>query len=219
MASITLVKQTGAPRKRFYQEHEELFARLIDEGQSPEVLFIGCDDSRIIPDAITGAKPGDLFVMRNVANVIPPYGTGDHAVGATLEYAVRHLHVKHIIVCGHTDCGGTKALDTRLDRLAEPHLARWIEYARPAQTQVDARGVDPDARHRTIVEQNVLLQLDNLRTYDPVRRGLSANELTLHGWVYDLSTGRIGFWDAKADRFVDENEYGIEPEGVTGSGQ
>lgn len=201
-----LVKQTNASRRGFFQDHQQLFARLSSEGQSPEILFIGCDDSRVIPEAITGAGPGDIFVLRVIANIIPPYGTGERAVGATLEYAVRYIKVKHIVVCGHTDCGGIKALDAHLDQSQEPHLARWLEYARPAQTQVDAWGVEPDARHRTIVEKNVLLQLENLRTYDVVRRALETNELALHGWVYDLSTGGISYWDGDADRFVTESE-------------
>ncbi len=201
-----LVSQTSASRSSFFNEHAPLFGRLVSEGQFPDTVFIGCDDSRVMPEAITGAKPGDLFVLRNVANIVPPYGTGERAVGATLEYAVRHLKVSHILVCGHTDCGGIMALDEHLDPLHEPHLWRWIEYARPAQTQVDARGVDPDARHRAIVEQNVLLQLENLHTYDVVREALQTRELALHGWVYDLSTGRISYWDADEDRFVDESE-------------
>jgi carbonic anhydrase len=206
MTSHDLIQQTSAARRRFFQEHQELFARLVSEGQSPSVLFISCDDSRVIPEAIMGANPGDLFVLRNVANVIPPYGTGERAVGATLEYGVRHLQIKHIIVCGHTDCGGIQALDTPLDQLKEPHLAQWIEYVRPAQTQIDARGIDPEDRHRAIVKQNVLLQLENLRTHDAVRQALAAGELTLHGWVYDLLTGQISSWDAEADRFVAEGE-------------
>lgn len=206
MSSSTLVEQTKAPRDSFFREHQLLLARLIREGQSPQILFISCDDSRVIPDAIMGAKPGDLFVLRNVGNVVPPFGTGERAVGATLEYAVPYLNVKHIILCGHTDCGGIKALDLQLDHLDEAYLAQWIEYARSAQTQVDARGVDPEERHRRIVEQNVLLQMGNLRTYDAVRKAERANLLTLHGWVYDLSTGRISFWDEDRDRFVDESE-------------
>jgi carbonic anhydrase len=206
MTPRELVSQTSASRSSFFNEHAPLFGRLVSEGQFPDIVFIGCDDSRMVPEAITGAKPGDLFVLRNVANIVPPYGTGERAVGATLEYAVRHLKVSHILLCGHTDCGGIKALDAYLDPLHEPHLSRWIEYARPAQTQVDARGVHPDARHRAIVERNVLLQLENLRTYDVVREALQARELTLHGWVYNLSTGRISYWDADEDRFVDEGE-------------
>ena len=206
MTQGTLVEQTRAPRDSYYREHQQLLERLIHEGQSPPILFIGCDDSRVIPEAIMGAKPGDLFVLRNVGNIVPPFGTGERAVGATLEYAVPYLKVQHIILCGHTDCGGIKALDLQLDHLDEPYLAQWIEYGRSAQTRVDAWDVDPKDRHRRIVEQNVLHQLENLRTYDAVRIAEQANRLTLHGWVYDLFTGRISFCDEDRDRFVDESE-------------
>jgi carbonic anhydrase len=201
-----LVGQTNAARTSFFREHQELLDRLLTKGQSPQIFFIGCNDSRVIPEAIMGAVPGDLFVFRSMANTVPPYGLGECAVGASLEYALHHLRVKHIIICGHTDCGGIHALDRRLDQLDEPHLARWVEYARPAQTQVDAWGVDPDTRHRAIVQQNVLLQLENLRTYQVVRQMLEADEVALHGWVYDLSTGWISYWDTEAEQFVDESE-------------
>jgi carbonic anhydrase len=157
------------------------------------------------------ARPGDLFVLRNLGNIVPPYGTGEHAVGAAIEYAVRRLGVKYIIVCGHTDCGAITALDVRLDLLHESHLSHWIEYARTAQTRVDALGVEPDARHRAIVEENVRCQLENLQTYDAVRRALQQDELTLYGWVYDLSTGRISQLDAESDQFMDEGEIQMAP--------
>ena len=204
MSTYSLVKASRTARKEFFQRYAGRLEQLVREGQAPETLFIGCDDSRVIPEAIVGAGPGGLFVCRSIANIIPPYGIGERAAGATIEYALTHLHVRNIIVCGHTDCGGIHALDIPLDQLAEPNLARWIEYARPAQTQVDAWGVDPALRHRRIVEQNVRLQMDNLRTYDIVRRALPANRPSLHGWVYDLATGRVSYWDAETDRFVEE---------------
>lgn len=127
-------------------------------------------------------------------------------MGAVIEYAVLHLHVKHIIICGHTDCGGIKALDGYIDQANEPHIARWLEFARPAQTQIDAQGADAERRHRAIVEQNVLNQLMNIQTYACVRRALESDELELHGWLYDLSAGRISYWDAEVGGFIDEGE-------------
>lgn len=201
-----LVERSQMLRAEFFEGNAELFAALSSEGQFPASLFIGCSDSRVVPERLTGSKPGDLFVLRNIANVIPPFGTAGDAVGAVIEYAVLHLHIKHIIVCGHTDCGGIKALDRYIDQTSEPHIARWLAFARPAQTQVDAQGTDPDRRHRAIVEQNVLNQLLNIQSYTPVRQALEADQLELHGWIYDLSTGRISYWDASAERFADEGE-------------
>jgi carbonic anhydrase len=183
--------------QEYYLANTDLFDRLATQGQAPEVLFIGCSDSRVVPELITGAEPGDLFVTRNLANVVPPYGTGEMGVGAVVEYAVLHLHVKHAVICGHTDCGGIKALDATLDRSREPHIARWIENARPALTKVEASGIPPEDRHLATVRENVLLQLDHLRSYDPVHDGERAGTLTLHGWVYHLDTGEIEAYDAR----------------------
>jgi carbonic anhydrase len=205
MPQSTLVERSQALRAEFFENNAELFAAL-SQGQFPNALFIGCSDSRVVPERLVGANPGDLFVLRDVANVVPPFGSAGDAVGAVIEYAVLHLRVKHIVVCGHIDCGGIKALDGHVDQANEPHIARWLELARPAQTQVDAQGIDPEQRHRTIVEQNVLNQLVNLQTYDCVRRALEADELELHGWVYDLFSGRVSYWDADDDRFVDEGQ-------------
>ena len=117
-----------------YQQNLTLFERLATQGQAPAVLWIGCSDSRVVPEVITSAEPGELFVLRNIANVIPPYGTGETSAGAAIEYAIRHLHVSHAVVCGHTDCGGIKALGKPLDMGHEPHVVRWLEHARPAAT-------------------------------------------------------------------------------------
>jgi carbonic anhydrase len=177
-----------------YEERRELFGRLATEGQSPEVLFISCSDSRVPPELITGSDPGDLFVLRLVANIVPPYGVGQEAVGAAIEYSILQLGIRQIVICGHTDCGGVKALDDQPDWSRAPHIARWIEHARPAKTQVEARGVAEADRHLAIVRENVLLQLDRLRSYDPVCTAERAGSLTLHGWVYHLESGKIEAW-------------------------
>jgi carbonic anhydrase len=201
--SDLILERSHALRTEFFENERELLSSLARQGQSPDAMLIGCSDSRVVPESLTGARPGDLFVARVVANIIPPYGTGQNAVGAALEYAVLHLKVKHLIVCGHTDCGGIRALDYPVDMAAEPAIAGWIEFARPAQTQVDARGgLVGEARHRAIVEENVLLQLENLQTYDAVRRALVENRLELHGWVYDLAERQMSFYDATQGSFV-----------------
>ncbi|MBN1657856.1 MAG: carbonic anhydrase [Anaerolineae bacterium] len=193
----------GIERSRgYYEQNRALFDRLVAEGQAPQVLWIGCSDSRIVPELITGAEPGDLFVVRNVANVVPPYGTGETSAGAAIEYAIRHLHVPHAVICGHTDCGGIKALGAPLDLGHEPHIVRWVEHARPAATKVEAAGWPEEARHLAIVRENVLLQMDHLRSYDPVRAAGRAGRLTLHGWVYHLESGEIERYDTGTSRWV-----------------
>jgi carbonic anhydrase len=177
--------------QEYHRQNQALFDSLAVHGQSPDVLFIACSDSRVSPELITSAKPGDLFVVRTVGNVVPPFGSGQMGVGAAIEFAVLELRVPHTIVCGHTDCGGIQALDAPPDWGHRSHIARWIEHARPAQTKVDASGVLEEERHLTTVRENVLLQLEHLRSYDPVREGERAGTLTLHGWVYHLDTGTI----------------------------
>jgi carbonic anhydrase len=197
-----ILERSHALRAEFFEDEQALLERLAHQGQFPDTMFIGCSDSRVVPEFLSGAKPGDLFVARVVANIVPPYGTGQNAVGAAVEYAVLHLKVKHLIVCGHTDCGGIKALDHAVDMAAEPAIARWLEFARPAQTRVDARGLAGDERHRAIVEENVLLQVENLQTYDAVRRALQDDRLEIHGWVYDLAGRQMSYFDAAHGRFV-----------------
>jgi len=180
--------------RRFKEKFEtdwETFVRLAEYGQQPQVLWIGCSDSRVVPEQITGAEPGELFVMRNIANVVPPFGTGDTAVGAAIEYAILRLHVPDVVICGHTQCGGIKTLEGHIDLACEPHIARWVEWARPARTQVEASGLPEGARYLETIKANVLLQRENLRTYDCVREAMGAGQLTLHAWLYDLHTGDL----------------------------
>jgi carbonic anhydrase len=179
----------------YYRQNQALFDRLATEGQFPKALFIGCSDSRVPPELLTGSGPGELFVLRHLANVVPPFGTGEMGTGAVIEYALLHLRVGHVVVCGHTACGAILALDAPPDWTKAPHIARWIEHARPARTKVEAGGLPEDSRHLATVHENVLLQLENLRSYDPVRAGERASTLTLHGWVYHLESGLIETFD------------------------
>jgi carbonic anhydrase len=184
--------------QEYHGHNPELFDRLATQGQSPEVLVIACCDSRVSPELITSAKPGELFVVRTLGNVVPPFGTGQMGVGAAIEYGVLELQVRHIIVCGHTDCGGFQVLDAPPDWSRRSHLARWVEHARSAKTKVEASGVPQEDRHLATVRENVLLQLEHLRSYDPVRDGERDSTLALHGWVYCLETGAIEAYDEEA---------------------
>lgn len=202
MSKSTAKLLTGHRRfKEKFAAEREMFVRLAEEGQEPQVLWIGCSDSRVIPEQITGAEPGELFVMRNMANVVPPFGTGDAAVGAVIEYAILHLQVPHVVICGHTQCGGIKALERHIDMAREPHVARWVELARPARTQVEASGTPEEAHYLETIKANVLLQRENLRTYDCVREAIRAGQLTLHGWLYDLHTGDLLAYDDESSQW------------------
>ena len=163
--------------------------RLAREGQSPTTLWVGCSDSRVIPEQITDADPGDLFVMRNIANFVPPYGRDD-AVGAVIEFAVLQLGVKQIIVCGHSGCGGIVAMESTLDEQREPHLARWIAQAGERLPRLPA-DMPEEQRLFETVKANVLAQRDNLLTYPFVRQGVDEKRLKLFGCVYQIETGEV----------------------------
>ncbi len=198
----SMLQRSHALRTRFFEDEQELLEALAQHGQSPDAMFIGCSDSRVVPESLLGARPGDLFVARVIANIVPPYIAGQYAVGAAVEYAVLHLKVKHLIVCGHTDCGGIKALDHPPAMTTEPSIAGWLKFARPAQKKVDARGTAGGDRHQAIVEENVLLQLENLQTHPSVRDALARRQIELHGWVYDLANLNIQYYDLAQRRFV-----------------
>jgi carbonic anhydrase len=210
--SDKLLKKSVSMRSDFFEKQAELLEKLAKEGQSPEALFIGCSDSRVSPEQLLGASPGDLFMLRNIANIVPPYEQSDMGITAVLEYAIRHLKVPHLIICGHTDCGGIKGLDVHLDAETEPALARWVEFARSAQQEVDAGAkLNEVNRNRAIVERNVVLQLRHVQTYPFVLEALEANRLELHGWVYYLRRRWMGYYDPAKGKFniLETSEIGL----------
>lgn len=196
IAGITQFK--SAP----YEERKALFAELAT-GQSPEVLFITCADSRIDPGLITQSEPGDLFVIRNAGNIVPPHAKNSGGVVASVEYAVAVLGVKHIVVCGHSDCGAMKGALNPGTLTDLPHVASWLEHSRGAVEAVRAAdGAANEGELPAVTEQNVLLQLQHLRTHPAVMARLSAGELELHGWVYDIGAGDIAAYDSDSNAFV-----------------
>jgi carbonic anhydrase len=196
-------------REAYFASERELLDRLATQGQQPLALFIGCSDSRVIPELLTSTQPGELFVVRNIANQVPELDHPDASVGAAIEYAVAHLAVRHIIVCGHYGCGGVKAtLDGRaaIERL--PSLHEWLEGVEPAVARVRAAGLSGEAAFRRAVEENVLLQIDHLISFGPVRSALDAEKLSLHGWIYDLKSAQLSIYDTSADTFAAVHDLG-----------
>lgn len=177
---------------------------LLAEGQSPEWLFITCADSRVLPDLILGTEPGDLFISRSIGNVVPATSHDVDGVTATIEYAVEVLKVRHIIVCGHSDCGALKAaLDRRsLENL--PKARRWLDHVEAAfahkQPLNPADG--ESAELAALIRGNVVAQIGNLRAQPAVERAMAEGRLSVHGWYYDILTGRIEEWDEGAKGFV-----------------
>jgi len=185
-----------------FSSQRELFERLA-QGQSPEALFITCSDSRINPNLITQTQPGDLFILRNAGNIVPPHGAANGGEGATIEYAVDVLGVKDIIVCGHSHCGAMHGL-LQPDSLANlPAVSAWLSHAEATRRIIRANYSHLDGHERltAAIEENVLVQLENLRTLPSVAAKLAKGELHLHGWVYKLETGEVFTYDAKDGQF------------------
>jgi carbonic anhydrase len=184
--------------------HRQEFFEALSRGQSPEALFITCSDSRIELGQLTQSQPGDLFVVRNAGNIVPPHSNSTGATTAAIEFAVGALKVPHVVVCGHTDCGAMKGLmaPEKLDAL--PHVREWLGYSRAAIEIVRAIGSDLNDHDKMLMllQQNVILQLHHLRTHPAVAVALARGELTLHGWVYDIAEGEILAIDPECGRFL-----------------
>lgn len=177
---------------------------LLAESQAPEFLFITCSDSRIVPDLILGTEPGDLFITRNAGNVVPVAGNDVDGVTATIEYAVEVLKVKHAILCGHSDCGAMKA---ELDRQALknlPKARRWLEHVEAAYShRQPPNPADGDgAELAALIRGNVVAQMLNLSAEPSVARAVAQGRLSVHGWYYDILTGRIERYDERERRFL-----------------
>ncbi|EFL31967.1 carbonate dehydratase [Streptomyces viridochromogenes DSM 40736] len=165
--------------------------RKLAEGQYPEALFITCSDSRVIPALITGARPGEIFELRNAGNIVPPYGRpGASGEAATIEYALEVLGVQDIVVCGHSHCGAMGALKSGDDLSALPGVDAWLRIARPELTSVLETAPD-DPSLPEVSQGNVVNQLAALRSYPGVRQRLDTGRLRLHGWYYEVDTGFV----------------------------
>lgn len=174
--------------------------QLSSEGQRPATMFIGCSDSRVIPELLTSSSPGELFVVRNVANLVPPFMGAQDSVGAAVEFAVVALGVQHVVVCGHTGCGGVQAALNGLEGMENmPSTRSWLKLALPAAQA--ARGDTFERRWRDAVEENVLIQLDSLLTYPVVAEAVKAGSLDLHAWVYDIYAAELHVYNPATKRF------------------
>lgn len=181
----------------------DLYGSLSRDGQTPKALMISCADSRIVPEQIMQAEPGDLFVCRNAGNIVPPYATQNGGVSSTVEYAVVALGVKDIIVCGHSDCGAMKACADP-DLLANmPNVAGWLRHSSAAVEVVrhSYSGMDMTETVRAIALENIVAQLAHLRTHPSVAAGMAKGEIALHGWFVDIHEGQILGLDGVTGRF------------------
>ena len=197
-------------KKEVFPENEALFETL-SHGQSPEALFITCADSRIETAMITQTKPGDLFVCRNAGNIVPLHDDYTDGMSASIEYAVAVLNVPHVVICGHSGCGamaGAMAPE-KLDAL--PLVKDFLCQCEPAVDYVreNGQGKSDDEKMSMLIQQNVLLQIENLKTHPSVAKRLELGDLMLHGWVYDIKSGTMQAYNSEKEQFIalDELEF------------
>ena len=193
-------------QKEIFPQRKELFHSLASH-QDPKALFISCSDSRLVPELVTQQEPGQLFVIRNAGNIIPSFGPEPGGVSASIEYAVEVLNITDIVICGHSNCGAMKAVASCqcLDHM--PAVAHWLRYTDAAKAVVEKHTYpDEDSKVNAMVQENVIAQLNNIKTHPCVAVGLRDKALRLHGWVYDIESGVILALDAKTKKFVSLSE-------------
>jgi carbonic anhydrase len=203
---MKLMERLEVFQREVFPEYEQLFNTLA-KSKSPETLVITCSDSRIDPALVTQTKPGDLFLIRNAGNIVPPHGKAG-GEEATIEYALKALGIRNIVVCGHTDCGAMKAVahPANLDTL--PSVGKWLQPMVDALNKPDQDGAESegDSQLREIIEQNVLLQIENLKTHPAVADALSEGKLHITGCVYEIESGDFYFFSPKKNQFLPFSE-------------
>lgn len=186
-----------------FKRDRELFNKLV-KSQHPEVLFISCSDSRVVPALMTQSNPGDLFELRNAGNMVPPFGASNGGEAPTIEFAVKGLGVKDIIICGHTHCGAMKALldPSQVDSM--PLVKSWLTHAETTRRIMAENYPDlaPEHRLNVAVQEHVLIQVENIQTHPSVAVKLQRGEIAIHAWVYKLETGEIFAYSQEEGRFV-----------------
>ena len=202
-ARLKLLRGIQTFTANVFPEKREAYERVMRDGQSPHTLFITCADSRIEPANITQSKPGEIFVSRNIGNLIPAYGEMMGGISAVIEYAVASLEVKQVVICGHSDCGAMKAL-LNPDQIAKlPTVRSWLRNAAAALSVTEAlQGTDnPATILDTLIQQNVLLQLNHLRTHPSIAGRLALGAIGIAGWVYDIGRGTVSIYNESTAKF------------------
>lgn len=197
-------------RSSLTEERRTLFAKLA-LGQKPDTLFIACSDSRVVPNLFASTNPGDLFVLRNIGNLIPPYSAlQDNSASAVIEFSVFSLKVSDIIVCGHSECGAMQALVQGVDTHSCPHLASWLKYGEESLRKVrEGVTINPAlAEHNQISQVNVLQQMQHVASYPFIRERIKKKQLRIHGWWFDIAQADVYCYEQDQNQFVliDHNE-------------
>jgi carbonic anhydrase len=201
--------------RTYFKKNKESLLKLVVGGQTPKALFIGCSDSRVIPDLIVQANPGDLFVIRNVGNFVPPYKPDEdfHATASGIEYAVSVLNVEEIIICGHTHCGACNHLYEPIEDDSLIHTKKWLELGGSAKTSaILSLGINAPREDllRLTEKLSVIKQIENILTYPNVKKRFQDGSLNIHGWYYDIETGHIDYYNADTYEFLPLQELANE---------
>lgn len=190
-------------RQEVYSEKAEAYQRAASQPQRPHALVVACADSRVDVEAITSSQPGDVFILRNIGNMVPAYGEMLGGVSAVIEYAVSALKVQHIVICGHSDCGAMKALLNPSTTEGMPTVQSWLNNGKSALSVAQIFHHQQKREMLPVLtEQNVLMQLAHLRTHPSVAGAMARKQLTISGWVYEIGTGEIRIAENGSDEFV-----------------
>ena len=203
--------------RTYFKKNKESLLKLVVSGQSPKALFIGCSDSRVIPDLMIQSNPGDLFVIRNVGNFVPPYKPDKdfHSTASGIEYAVSVLKVQEVIICGHSHCGACQHL---YDDVRDPslvHIKKWLELGESAKTSaILSLGINAPKEEllRLTEKLSIIKQIESILTYPNVKKKFEDGTLSVHGWYYDIETGNIDYYNADTYEFLPLKDLASEKE-------
>ena len=207
----SLIRGNKLFRKYHFADFKDELAELIKHGQKPQALFIGCCDSRVTPDLMLGSKPGDLFVLRNIGNFVPPYDIDGsfHGTASAIEYAISVLEVPNIIVCGHSQCGACKSLHEGIpDNRDFQNIKKWLELGKKAkEITLQKTYKTKEELYRATEKNSLICQIENLETYPAIQERIQSKKLTLYAWYYNLSDGSIEYYDKKSNSFKDVTTF------------
>jgi carbonic anhydrase len=192
-----------------FNTRKPLFESLAN-GQTPHTLLITCSDSRIDPNLITQTEPGELFVVRNAGNIIPPFGSSQGGEEAAIEFAIDGLKVSNIVICGHSHCGAMAALMNRVNIDALPSMKKWLGHAQATKRIVESSSGGKETQLIKVIEENILVQSHNLKTHPAVSNALRQGRIRIFGWVYNFENGMVNLYDKKQNRFIPSSEVKIE---------
>ena len=214
MTLENLIKGNEDFKNNKFPQMEKELQDLVKYGQHPEIMFIGCSDSRVTPDLMLNTKPGDMFILRNVGNFVPPFKHDEdfHGSAAAIEFAIAVLKVKHIIICGHSHCGACKSLYEEIpDTDSLVHVKTWLNLGMKAKerTLKNKKFTTEEEMYRATERNSIRHQLDNLLTYPDVKRLLEKGELQIHGWYYNIATGAIEYYKKEEDIFRPLSELNL----------